>query len=361
MNKSFINSNKRIKSGTHRINHLKQNISNSNIIDYKQFFSNRNKVNSKSKEVVVGIDFGSSGSGFAYSFFNENNIIHGNIFGANVDNKVPTEIILDDNLNTLKFGADCIQYMKENPNKTGHYFKGIKMHLYQKKTVIQSKNTGKVFSLKIVIQKILEQIKKLAIEEVRKNRSSLDESQFKWVVTVPAIWEEFEKSIMMSACIGAGLIDENTDKSLFFALEPEAASIYCSRNKEIDPKCVEKGKLYIVCDLGGGTGDIVTHLVGENKSLKEIESACGGNFGSNEIDKRFFKEIIYRLFGFEDFNSFYKRYKLSKIKDKETEETLFGEWNELEREIKDFKEGTNLINQNIQLIYLSFKNYTRKI
>ena len=33
-------------------------------------------------EVVVGIDFGSSGSGFAYSFKNENSINHGYIYGS---------------------------------------------------------------------------------------------------------------------------------------------------------------------------------------------------------------------------------------------------------------------------------------
>ena len=40
-------------------------------------------------EVVVGIDFGSSGSGYAYAFNdNKDEIIHGMINGANVDNKV---------------------------------------------------------------------------------------------------------------------------------------------------------------------------------------------------------------------------------------------------------------------------------
>ena len=40
-------------------------------------------------EVVVGIDFGSSHSGFAYSFYNKNSINYGYIPNANVDNKVP--------------------------------------------------------------------------------------------------------------------------------------------------------------------------------------------------------------------------------------------------------------------------------
>ena len=53
----------------------------------------------------MGIDFGSSGSGFSYSLFNENDINHGYIYGANVDKKVPTEIILDGKYFVLQFGA----------------------------------------------------------------------------------------------------------------------------------------------------------------------------------------------------------------------------------------------------------------
>ena len=82
-------------------------------------------------EVVVGIDFGSSGSGFAYAFRNNNEkeIIHGSIYGANVDNKVPTEIILDDNNETLQCRIECIKFIKEKEIKRGHYFKEIKMNL----------------------------------------------------------------------------------------------------------------------------------------------------------------------------------------------------------------------------------------
>ena len=46
--------------------------------------------NIKDYEVVVGIDFGSSGTGFAYSFFNPNDVVVGQIPGASVNNKVPT-------------------------------------------------------------------------------------------------------------------------------------------------------------------------------------------------------------------------------------------------------------------------------
>ena len=78
-------------------------------------------------EVVVGIDFGSSNSGFAYSFYDKNNINHGYIPFANVDNKVPTEIILDEDNEVVQFGAGCIKYLKEKGLENFHYFKEIKM------------------------------------------------------------------------------------------------------------------------------------------------------------------------------------------------------------------------------------------
>ena len=299
-------------------------------------------------EVVVGIDFGSSGSGFAYSYYDKNKIIHGQIYGASVDHKVPTEIILDDNNQVLQFGANCLKYLKEKRLETGHYFKGIKMELYEKKEKIKAKNSEKELPLVIVIQKVLESIKEIAIKEISKNRPYLADKteRIKWVVTVPAIWNEHQKSVMMESCIKAGLINNNTDKSLFFALEPEAASLYCSINKEIDRKYFNKGEYYIVCDLGGGTGDIVAHLVGSNNYLNEISPSCGGKYGSNEIDKYIFDEVIMKLFLCKNFNMYYKKYKEKNNKNQVNENfekaELFDDWCELERKIKDFKEGATI-------------------
>ena len=146
---------------------------------------------------------------------------------------------------------------------------------------------------------------------------------------------------MMEACINAGLIKEEDDKTLFFALEPEAASYYCLNNKSIDQNLLKEGNYYIVCDLGGGTGDIVTHLIGVNKNVNEICPPNGGNLGSNEINKLFFEEIVFKIFDCKDFNTYYKKYEElnEKVEDKGI---LFSDWNELEREVMDFKEGTNL-------------------
>ena len=130
-------------------------------------------------EVVVGIDFGSANSGFAYSFFNKESIIHGFIQGANVDNKVPTEIILDDNNEVVHFGSGCIKKLNEKRKENVHYFKEIKMKLYDKEEKIKAKNSNKELPLVLVIQKVLEKIKELAIEDIGKQRPELKEQQEK--------------------------------------------------------------------------------------------------------------------------------------------------------------------------------------
>ena len=297
------------------------------------------------KEAVVGIDFGSSGSGFAYAFLDDKeNILIGDISGGNAYNKAPSEIILDSNGKTVTFGLGCINYIKEKDMDNLHYFKEIKMNLYNKITKIKAKNSGKLFELKLVIQRILEEIKKEALIQIRKHRPSFDENKIKWVVTVPAIWQEFEKNIMLKACIGAGLIKEENDKSLFFALEPEAASFYCLEEKSLEQKFFKAGNKYIVCDLGGGTGDIVVHSIEKDNNLNEILPAFGGDYGSNKINSLIFEEIINVVFNcknFEDYKKMYYENKKEK-EDAEDEGVLFGDWIEFERQIKDFKEGIDI-------------------
>ena len=73
----------------------------------------------------------------------------------------------------------------------------------------------------------MEKFKELTIIEIINNTPHLEREteKIKCVVTVHAIWDEHQKSIMMESCIGAGLVNENTDKFLFFKLEPEAIFI----------------------------------------------------------------------------------------------------------------------------------------
>ena len=293
-------------------------------------------------KVIVGIDFGSSGTGYAFSYNNPKDIILGKFINQGIDSKVPTQIILDSKLEkVLAFGNECKNYIEnyglfENGEL---FFQKIKMNLYEGSYMIKPQNNSIEYPLEDVISKVLEYIKEEAIKSIKDYNPKIKLEQIKYVVTVPAIWELSMKGIMIKASEKAGLLNQNTDILNFFALEPEAASLYCLDNENIDSDCFKPGHSYIICDLGGGTGDIVTHCIDFDGNIIEKHPPIGGNYGSDEIDKEIFKRVFYELFGFKDYNSLKK--KNNELKENRwNEDELYKEWENLQEEIQSKKEIT---------------------
>ena len=73
---------------------------------------------------------------------------------------------------------------------------------------------------KISNTKSFGKIKELTVVVIINNTPHFEREteKIKCVVTVLAIWDEHQKNIMMESCIGAGLVNENIDQSLFFKL-----------------------------------------------------------------------------------------------------------------------------------------------
>ena len=286
-------------------------------------------------KVVVGIDFGTTGIGYAYSFSGENpnSITLSDLPGQSADNKVPSEIILDNYLkDVLAFGAECKGYISTNHQNEYEYYKDIKMNLYKRIYTIKSTN-GKEADIELIITKMLKRVSENAITQIQRANKEIKKEDIKWVVTIPAIWEENSKQIMINASIEAGLIDKNTDKSLFLALEPEVAGIYyyisSLYGSEFNCEHIKEGKPYIICDIGGGTVDICTHrrIMNDNKTSELIEEypPIGGDYGGNKINEEFIKRFIYEIFGEENVNKL-------KANTDETED-----WNKFEKEIEEKK------------------------
>ena len=81
-----------------------------------------------------------------------------------------------------------------------------------------------------------------------------------------------------------------------FALEPEAASLYCLGEKEVDLLSAASGQ-HLVVDCGGGTVDIAAHKwikAPQSKELyvEEIHKVHGGSCGSFAINVAFEKLLI---------------------------------------------------------------------
>ena len=254
--------------------------------------SNKNKQNiinntlNTKDQVIIGIDFGSCGIIFAYGFLDDPNkeIYLGKFEEQGINNKVSTEIILSDDLSeVLSFGNECNSYISSIKNdKKYHHFKNIKMNLYEKLYKIKANNSGKEVDIQKIITIILKEVKKKAIEQLGKSLLNLNEKNIHWVITVPAIWDIKSKQIMINAAQNAGLIRDDDDPSNFFALEPEAASIYYHNSRHgIENDDIDKGKPFILCDLGSGTVDIVIQKkvkIGKEIKFEELHKPVGGEY-----------------------------------------------------------------------------------
>ena len=160
------------------------------------------------KKVIVAIDFGTSGTTYAFAFTDKKeNIITGK-WNINHE-KNPSEIILDDVLNLKKFGDECKEYFVDQSSSEDkfYYFKDIKMELYKDHKEISADNGGSRQPLAFIISKILIKMKEEALKAIRARNPLIKESDIDWKVTVPAIWKNESKDIMRKACQSAGIFN----------------------------------------------------------------------------------------------------------------------------------------------------------
>ena len=316
----------------------------------------------------VGIDFGTSGSTFSYWFpdsksDNKESIKIKKWAGEGTANKTSTQIILDQDLNEiLAFGKDCEKFIKQSDTEYLH-FSNIKMYLYKDQSEIMDNYSKKKFPLVKVIAKILEKIRDEAITELKTKKIFLQDKNLeeciksiRWIITIPAIWSDKNKTCMIEASKMAKLIDDKEDPSNFFALEPEAAACYYPNSDSADKDILNHP--YIICDIGGGTADITTHerIKDENGNyqIKELYPPSGGANGSTEINKYIFEEILVKkLFSEEAYN----RIKEKMAQEGEESEELREEIINIKKEINAFKETFRLedINEKFKINFGAFK------
>ncbi|XP_055103892.2 heat shock 70 kDa protein 12A isoform X1 [Symphalangus syndactylus] len=311
--------------------------------------------------VVVAVDFGTTSSGYAYSFTKEPECIHvmrrweGGDPGVS-SQKTPTTILLTPERKFHSFGyaaRDFYHDLDPNEAKQWLYLEKFKMKLHTTgdltmDTDLTAANGKKVKALEIFAY-ALQYFKEQALKELSDQAGSeFENSDVRWVITVPAIWKQPAKQFMRQAAYQAGLASPENSEQLIIALEPEAASIYCRKLRlhqmiELSSKAavngysgsdtvgagftqakehirrnrqsrtflvenvigeiwseLEEGDKYVVVDSGGGTVDLTVHQIRLPEGhLKELYKATGGPYGSLGVDYEF-EKLLYKIFG-EDF------------------------------------------------------------
>lgn len=263
---------------------------------------------------VVGIDFGTSRSGYAYAIVGDRKIHFRESwpFEAAPYVKTLTHLLYGPGgvvtwgyaarrkLADLRTAKDATQYALVH---------GFKMQLRRKSQSVDGplfqrgdrpfEMNGRMWPVVELIGDYLQFIKRAATEDVTKATSGvITEDLIRWCITVPAIWTEPQKQLMRRAAERAGITkpgDELIDR-LVLALEPEAAALFCqSDDVDMTESALKRGDVIMIVDCGGGTVDITTHRVLDALAMEEIAVGAGGAHGSTYVDREFERYLMSRL------------------------------------------------------------------
>ncbi|XP_029967741.1 heat shock 70 kDa protein 12A-like [Salarias fasciatus] len=270
-----------------------------------------------SESFIIAIDFGTAYSGYAFSLTAREAEIDPYVkyWGEEVGQrtvKTPTCILFDEHEGFMSFGYEAQRdYHKMRGEEAQHkfFFQSFKMSLYGRKldddVTIPAANGKPMKALKVFTE-ALRYMKDDALKTINNMSGRVfNQSDFCWVLTVPAIWGPSAKQFMRRAATQAGIVTAGKEDRLVIALETEAASVWC-RKLPADGFIAENqgevsldqspGTQYIVVDCGGGTIDVTVHEVLDGGALKELHKASGNNMGGQSVDRKF-KEFLKEIFG----------------------------------------------------------------
>ncbi|KAH8659361.1 hypothetical protein BGZ60DRAFT_382721 [Tricladium varicosporioides] len=124
------------------------------------------------------------------------------------------------------------------------------------------------------------------------------------VVTVPAVWKESAKDATIQAVKRAGFVRSN--EKIWMVTEPEAAAIHTLKEmtQGAQKDHVKVGDVFVLCDAGGGTVDLISYQVTQTSPTFRIEEAavgsgakCGATFVEDEFLKWLQKWIGVAAYG----------------------------------------------------------------
>jgi molecular chaperone DnaK (HSP70) len=198
----------------------------------------------------------------------------------------------------FKFGVEA-KNASESPNITGILFRHFKLLLSREYdgTVDDDALKGlKDFEVIDAIKNYLQEFNKEARKRLKEESHIPSDAKVGYIVTIPTMWSDEAKHTMRVAVQKAGLVKkEHINDRVHFITEAEAAAIYCE--KYYGDFNMEIGQKFMICDAGGGTVDLVTFQVTQDKTtgkkcISELTSGSGGNCGSVFLDEAFRKYIL---------------------------------------------------------------------
>ncbi|CAG8607046.1 14532_t:CDS:2 [Funneliformis mosseae] len=248
---------------------------------------------------VVGLDFGTTYSGFTYCHVSDKqNICTNDTWpGEMAQLKTNTVLQYDDKLeNISEWGLPALSKRPNRKKKNDHDNKPVelfKLHLGNLQDHLKPKLT---VEYKKAITDYLREIGNLIKDTVTTTWPGIDYyKNVMLVLTVPAEYSDKAKAIMRECALNAGLLSDKLTEQLQFTTEPEAAAIYCMDSSLKEHDLAVSGTTFMIVDCGGGTVDLTTQKLEDEKQLGEITERAGDYCGSTFIDKEFVKYLRDKL------------------------------------------------------------------
>lgn len=270
--------------------------------------------------LVIAIDFGTTYSGYAFSFKGHKGKILTKTHGYTLcDDRIPTIVLLNPDKTFNSFGYEAQDtYSKLGEEKqTYFYCENFKIAFYKSKqehVEIRDSRNRRVTAKEVMVM-LIENVIQLAFEIA----DQLRKEDISWILSVPANWSDTARRIIHQSVVSAGINENN----IRFVLEPYVASLYCMRTKMHILHTA--GYRYILVDLGGFSADICVYEVTAEKKLKELYRATKENVAGLSVDSQF-KNLIKELVGepvWSDFQEHHTSYYQDFMRDFERKKRLF--------------------------------------
>jgi hypothetical protein len=270
-------------------------------------------VKEECKFAVASLDFGTACSGVAFALKSVPNKIKYGAPTANdaVQAKVPTVLLELPETGEWCFGNhaetkynEIMMATQTGEQPRAQLYRGFKMALKGKDSgfdTLQARSTaGNPQLLMTLVVKSLQFLKDYTVAQVKLASGNNDinpAADIQWVLTVPAIWNDFGKAFMRKAAFHAGLVADELSDDLILVLEPEGASLAVHVGAASHNLLAEDSR-FMVLDCGGGTIDITTHEVQTVKPLaiSAIAPPSGSDWGGERVNAQF-REFLQELLG----------------------------------------------------------------
>ncbi|KAF9728578.1 hsp70 protein-like protein [Paraphaeosphaeria minitans] len=257
----------------------------------------------KENRLVLGLDYGTTYTGVSYwetsdTGLNENHIEVINNWPSRhtkigTKEKVPSEIAY------MPDGAQWGSLIP--PHVTRHMWTKLQLDspqtgeaaeiIKEQQLAAQSLNKQPIDIIADFLQHVKDHVLKTLDEEY--GREVWTTLPIALVLTVPAMWSDAAKDRTLQAVLQAGFNNTYfpTLKRSLLATEPEAAAIYTIKTLRgtTQGQRLAVGDGFVICDMGGGTVDLISFRVAELQPtvVEEATLGAGDQCGGSFIDRAF--------------------------------------------------------------------------